>query len=341
MSEIYIGKFANNDDNEVAIVEGDPAEWETNEAGDTLTKYLGSSKNIVIPNLLNGKEIKTIGSLIFAGSEIETIEISNGITTIKDRAFVACRKITGNLIIPNSVNTIESAAFAACTFNGKLVIPNSVEILAEDAFSTSNFTDVEIDMTDIPSKCLGAYGTNKGENITGNLKIGKNVKTIGDEAFADCNFTGNLKISNSVISIGKEVFKSCGSMTGKLTIPNSVTTIGENAFDLVPFTNVEIDMTNIPDNILVSSAAIGELTIGNNVKAIGNQAFSSCHFTGTLNIPNNVSTIGRNAFWNDNNFDNVIIPSSVTIIGTNAFYNIDKSKITNNSSADGYPWGAI
>ena len=65
-----------------------------------------------------------------------------------------------------------------------------------------------------------------------------------------------------------------------------------------------------------------------------------CGFTGNLVLPSNLISIGKKAFQGCNNITTLTIPANVITIGENAFKGIDRDIITNNSSAEGYPWGA-
>lgn len=76
----------NNDQNSTFSVDN-----QTN----TLTKYNGSEKTVVVPTQINGVTIKTIGSKAFSKNNIEKVFIPNNITKIENDAF----SNTNNLII--------------------------------------------------------------------------------------------------------------------------------------------------------------------------------------------------------------------------------------------------
>ena len=229
--------------------------------------------------------------------------IPNSVTEIGDNAFNSCSGLKGKLTIPNSVITIGNSAFSFCSgFTGDLTIPNSVTTIGNEAFSNcSGFTG---DLT-IPNSVttIGESAFNGCTGFTGDLTIPNSVTTIGNKTFKRCTgFNGKLTIPNSVTTIGNSVFFGCKGFTGDLTIPDSVTTIGESAFDGCTGFN-------------------GNLTISNSVTTIGNSAFSYCSgFNGNLTIPNSVTTIGESAFSRCSGFTgDLTIPNSVTTIGISAF----------------------
>ncbi len=129
------------------------------------------------------------------------------VTVIPERAFESCEKLTGDLVIPNTVTSIGDYAFFACLgLKGKLVISDGVTSIGNYAFAW----------------CM---------NLTGDLIIPNSVTRIGDSAFIECKgLNGELILSNSLSVIDKTVFSGCNGIKGKLVIPNSVTSIGDHSF---------------------------------------------------------------------------------------------------------------
>ena len=216
------------------------------------------------------------------------IEFDAPITRIPAQAFKKS-KIQGNLVIPNSVTTIDEEAFYSCPdLNGSLTLPNSLKTIGNGAF-------------------WYCY------SLKGDLIIPNSVSTIGDDAFYLCSgFKGNLTIPNSVTTIGKYAFINCSGFTGNLTIPNSVTTIGKYAFvNCSGFTNLKLseNLTVISDNAFDGCKNLsGELIIPASVKKIGNYAFQSC-----TNINKNSQTPGQ-----------VTLPKSLKFIGINVFIDCEQ-----------------
>ncbi|MBP1562364.1 MAG: leucine-rich repeat domain-containing protein [Oscillospiraceae bacterium] len=95
----------------------------------------------------------------------------------------------------------------------------------------------------------------KNEVIRIPAKIdGKNVTSIGEDAFVGCVGITSIIIPNGVTTIGKNAL-SCHELTS-VTIPNSVTKIGERAFLFC----YELTSVALPDS----------------VTEIGKDAFSGC-----------------------------------------------------------------
>ena len=248
--------------------------------------------------------ITRIPAQAFSNSKIfGDLVIPNSVTTIDDYAFSNCGGLNGSLTLSNSLKTIGTSAFYWCTeLKGNLTLPDSVTTIGDNAFCYCH-------------------------KFTGNLTIPNSVTTIGYGAFSNCSgFTGNLTIPNSVTTIGNGAFQKCFRFTGNLTLPNSVTTIGEYAFnECSGFTNLKLSekLSIIPLEAFSGCTNLsGELVIPASVKEIGREAFSNCSgFTGNLTIPNSVTTIGESTFYKCTGFTGKLtIPNSVTTIGKMAFY---------------------
>ena len=201
------------------------------------------------------------------------IEFDAPITKIPTNAFRR-KKLTGNLVIPNSIKTIEKSAFYGCTgLSGNLTIPNSVTTIGKSAFVN----------------CSG---------FTGNLTIPNSVTTIEELAFRGCTgFKGDLTIPNSVTTIGESVFLGCTGLSGNLTIPNSVTTIGEKAFsNCIGFTgNLTIpnSVTTI-GNFAFSycTGFTGDLSLPKSLEVVGSRSFEFCNKIQTIkfqSLPEGIS----------------------------------------------------
>ena len=108
----------------------------------------------------------------------------------------------------NPVTTIGVEAFAPIDGNELIAIsiPNSVTTIEKKAF----------------------YGC---VHMIGILSGGDNVKSIGEEAFAECWVMQIFLLPNSLETIGDKAFYNCSGVE-EITIPSNVTSIGANAFAL-------------------------------------------------------------------------------------------------------------
>ena len=278
-------------------------------------------------------------------SNIKTVIIKNGVTSIGSCAFYYCTSLT-SITIPDSVTSIGSSAFYGCTSLTSVAIPNSVTSIGSSAFSgCTNLTSITIPDS---VTSIGNYAFSGCTSLT-SVTIPDSVTSIGDWAFSSCTSLTSVTIPDSVTSIGDWAFDGCTSLTSR-AIPDSVTVIGRNAFYNTPYyndksnwingvlymsncllnTNNDFNFTNnyIVENstrVIAGSAFYGctsltSVTIPNSVTSIGNYAFSDCTNLTSVTIGNSVTSIGYYSFKNCDSLTSITIPDSVTSIDDMAFY---------------------
>lgn len=144
--------------------------------------------------------------LFMDGNEIKELVIPNTITSINNYAFRQCSGIN-SISIPNSVTSIGDDAFLYCSGLTSLDIPNSVLTIGSQSF-------------------MGCDG------IT-TLTIGEGLRKIGSSAFQYCKGLKKVKIPNNVVSIGVHSFIECENLT-TLEIGEKVNSIDREAFAYCP-----------------------------------------------------------------------------------------------------------
>ena len=158
-------------------------------------------------------------------------------------------------------------------------------------------------------------------NMLQDVSIGKNVTSIGDNAFSDCYSLASIAIPAGVTSIGSNTFSNCYSLAS-ITIPAEVTSIGSstfsNCFSLASIA-IPAGVTSIGSNTFSNCYSLASITIPAGVTSIGNIAFSGCYSLASITIPDSVTSIGSRAFSNCSSLTSVTIPAGVTSIGDSAF----------------------
>ena len=184
-------------------------------------------------------------------SDIQSLVIEEGVTSIGTGAFYDCRALT-SIAISNSVTSIGFQAFDECIGLSSVTIPNSV-------------------------KSIGDYAFIVCESLT-SVKIGNGVTSIGESAFQQCTSLSSVTLGNSLKTIGTSAFADCSALTS-IVIPNSVTSIGQTAFhDCTGLTSIVIpnSVTSIEYAAFYGCSGLTSLTIGKSVTSIGMYAFKNC-----------------------------------------------------------------
>ena len=248
-----------------------------------------------------------VGSVTILSS-ITVDETSYTVTSIGSSAFYGC--LVTNIVIPDSVTTIESMAFDNCDLLAHVTLGNNVATIGSQAFY------------DCPS--------------LSRITIPASVTEIGFGAFSACPLLLEIQVdeNNSVYKdIDGVLFSKDGSIiynypNGKTntfySIPDSVTSIDSWAFmHSCMLTNIVIgnSITEIENFSFSGCTSLTSITIGNSVTKIGGYAFERCYSLTDINIGNAVSVISYNAFEDCTSLAEIVIPNSVTFIANSAFKN--------------------
>lgn len=124
-----------------------------------MTKLVESLDSADFTNYVLPSTIVEINDFAFYGQrELKSIKLNDGITVIPQGAFIDCKGLR-ELVIPDSVVTIESAVFSGSAIT-RIVIPASVEKIDKDAFF-----NIEDQITIVTSKGSAAERYAKRNNI--------------------------------------------------------------------------------------------------------------------------------------------------------------------------------
>jgi len=173
---------------------------------------------------------------------------------------------------------------------------------ADDFTPGANYALVIPDVIDgKPVVAVGASAFIDKTNFT-TLTIGKNVKTIGNEAFRRTKSMTSVTFAPDGVleTLGESAFRGCDELTA-FVMPNTVTTIG--------------------NYVLQANAKLASVILSNQLTTLSTQALCNCPMLKTVDIPESITKIESKAFWNSNGgLEEITIPSTVTSVASDAFY---------------------
>ena len=288
-----------------------------------------------------------IGEYAFSGcGKLEELNLSKTVITIGDYAFSGCVALK-SITIPTNVTNIGYRLFNDCVGLTDVTISDGVTDVGEDLF----FGCINIENATLPTTVIDYIPKNKlktvvitsGDSIRNRaffgsasllcVTISDSVKSIGDDAFANCNKLTDIRYSgsiaswcgisglNNIMSSSRTLYIGNKELEGKLIISDGIKSIGASAF--------------------VGCSKITSVTIPDSVTSIGESAFFGCNSIETITIPSfaisyipkdalktivitSGKNIGESAFGDCGKLTKVTIPESVRTVGDNAFANCDK-----------------
>ena len=262
------------------------------------------------------------------------------VTQIGSQAFANCTGLTGELVLPSTLETIGYQAFLYCGFTGHLTIPDATLEIGDNAFRRCHgISGVTIGSSvyycgggafTLCNNLMNIYVNPDNPYYDSRDNCNAVIKTSENKLIEACNGT---TIPNTVTSIGEYAFSNRRTLTS-IHIPSSVVSIGRGAFShCLSLEEITVD----PDNSVFDSrdncnaimeTATNTLLYGcintvipEEVTAIGDYAFSGRgYMTGDLILPEGLVSIGEAAFIGCGGLsERLEFPASVVSIGAEAF----------------------
>ncbi len=272
-------------------------------------------KRFIIPAEVEGVPLLTIGASAFTRMSLSNWEvvIPETVTTIESSAFAYSGINAVNL--PEGLKTVGSTAFYSNKL-ASLTLPNSLTSIGTLSFNTNQVTTGDIFIykrtaTGVDYSTLVGYsGKNRANVVIPQTQNGVTLKTIGNSAFKYISLTGGITIPSTVTKIEPQAF-----LLNKLTyIDNGDGNTTRGPFLFSRNTDGSINYTSL----LQYAGQGGHVTIPNGITRIEDNALNYSNITG-ITIPEGVTYIGAGAFSVCKLTGTVVIPSTVTTIGSNAF----------------------
>ncbi len=271
-----------------------------------IEKYIGTSKNVAIPESIDGYTIIGFYDGDTFPSFLEKIHIPDTVEDIYQSLFVdtAMYKnqenwVDGNLCIGDFlVSTMANGAV--------YTVPSHVKHVASSAFEY--YRDVE------------------------EVIIPDNIITIGHGVFDNCTQLKKITLGNGLKSIHFDAFRGCTSLSA-INIPESLKQSDLAAFaheDLYALDAAAINRREESglvyiENCLVSGKSTGsEVSVAEGTNYISRMAFLNNGNMEKVIIPDSVKVIGEGAFWGCDNLESIVLGNGVQAIHDYAFRQCDE-----------------
>ena len=277
------------------------SDFTVNISGSQITGYIGESKSVNIPSVINGKTILYIGDNVFKNKGLTDVIIPNTVESIGISAFEG-NDLT-NIIIPESVKTIKNYAFR----NNKITyftIHLNIENIGSEVFAFNKIKKLTMpvfsNLLNPSSDCGGMFKNNEIDD----LDI-SGVKYISNNMFENNKLKGNIVFPESIIVVGSEAFY--GNEINSFIIKSKDSLIYNC------FTNGTIKNVTFPEGydkfgVSVRNQLIEEVIIPNNC-LVRQDSFNGNPIKKVIVIGNNVD-IRLGAFPDWNNI--VVNPNALT-----------------------------
>ncbi len=184
----------------------------------------GGGHYLTIPETIAGYPVVAIGEGAFENSDLCTVTIPEGVTSIGESAFYRCYRLY-SVSMPDSVTSVGDYAFYGCDDLDNVTISRGLKSIGNYVFfGCSNLTRIYIpESVESIGKCAFS--------LTGllDLTIPDSVTSIDNSAFSGCNRLKSVTIPGGIEKVGKHMFSQCSNLTD-VVIEEGITSIEEGAF---------------------------------------------------------------------------------------------------------------
>lgn len=279
------------------------------------------SENTKLTTVTMGAGIKWISTMFEKCTAMVSIEVSvnnqilaseNGILYNKEKTIIAHvpKAIAGIVDLPESLLKISHSAFSECINIEEIIIPESVETIDNYAF----FNCKKLTTIELPEKLATiSFAMFSGCSSLDNIIIPDNVKLIDTYAFINCSSIETITIPASVETFGEySIFDGCTNLTSICTHLDNTKFSSKDGI-LYNKTKTEI--------IFVPQAISGSITIPGSVLNIGTDAFKDRDKIVNIVLEEGLQTITESAFSGCTSLENMTVPFvGLSLIENNYFY---------------------
>lgn len=319
---------------------------------------------IVIPEIINAKEITRIGEEAFCHGDVNSITLPNTIRHIGEEAF--CGDNIDSIVISNSAVSIVDGSFSDIDGDLYIIKPAEKNLNVFDLPTESNLYACDgVNEESDPINCENAYPDVYRNQLdqdsaqalidaNGHAEIPSSYTMIEDAAFMNTELK-SIKLADSILHIGEEAFY--GTNLDSIVLPSSVISIVDAFTDfqgdiyIIKPADQNLDVFDFP--------AEANLYACDNVSEEGNPLNCENAYTdvvrnqldqdsaqalidsdGHAQVPSFYTMIGEGAFA-DTELNSITLPNTILHIGEESFYGTNLDSIVLPSSVISLVHGAF
>ncbi len=302
-----------------ALTEGD---WEFQLLDNkvTITAYVGTDTDIVVPDTLAGTPVTAVKTLNLKNLDVISITFPSSVRSI-DAIFYSGRDTLETVVLPERLTTLAPAIFSKCTALKNVTLPSSLAVINERAFEyCTSLTKIELPAGIMEIADNAFYGCTALEEI--NLSECFNLMSIGGNVFFGCTSLKAVDLStcSMLTSIGRNLFIECSSLTS-IKFPTDIKEIPTLiCWGCTSLKNVEMPntVTKISQMAFAGCTALDRIILPSSIKEIDQGAFGYCNSLLEVVIPYGTESISLDAFAECENLQALYVPDTVTFLHSRA-----------------------
>ncbi len=253
--------------------------------------------------------------------------IPNTITSINKYQFYGFNELT-SIVIPNSITSTGSSAFEECSSLENVYYDGTIEEWCNITFDSESSNPIyyATNLYFLDENGDIEYHGKKYSILPNVLVLTDGIEKMSSYAFYNCSSLISITIPNSVTSIGESAFYNCSSLQnvyydGTIEEWCNITFSSYDSNPMYYATNLYLldENGDIEYHGKKYSILPNELVIPNTITSINNYAFYGCSSLTSVVLSDSLIGIGKAAFDACSSLTSIEIPNSVESIGQSAF----------------------
>lgn len=260
--------------------------YNENYKGIEITAYKGNDSKVVIPTVIDGVSVNSIGAYAFYNEEhIQQISIPEGIDYLGVNCFSGCGFY--KVEMPKNIEYMDESVFSSCSFLEEVSLPLNISSIPMGTFANCSSLKSVNNMKNVSEIGEAAFEMSGIKNI--DLSKCKKLRIIRESAFRACQFK-EIKLPASLKVIGEDAFLEC-SFLEKVSFQkgSQLNTIGYGAFQ--------------------SCTDLKSITLPKKLKEIDSRAFYYCRKLNTIKFQGNVPKMAGGVFSKINSKATFYVPN--------------------------------
>ena len=237
-----------------------------------ITKYIGTEKDVVVPEQIDGINVVSIGKNAFAKTAIDSVVIPDSVEEIGEKGFFKCENLKSSTL-SKKCSVVGSQAFEGCKQLEEIAFGDGVTELGTDCFKN----------------CEGLKKVIFGDNMT----------TIGYSCFKNCKSLTDVKLPKKLKKLDGDTFKGCKSLKTVTLNADLKSLSADEFYDCTSLTNIVIPkkIKYIYSGTFKNCKSLKSVTFKGTIKGFAQEAFANCKNLKSIKGKIVISKgIGSNAF---------------------------------------------
>lgn len=218
--------------------------------GAIISKYVGTSKTVTIPDTLGGSPVFEIGNTSFQSQLITSVTIPSTVKKIGTAAFN--QNSLTSVVLPESLTSLGASAFKENNLTS-IAVPSGITTLPDYLFQYNKITSV-----DVPSHIVSIGKSVFDANQLTSVTLHEGLKTIDEASFRGNKLTEITLPSTMTAVYGGGVFIGNQTTASNFTIRGYDSAASVKAYsDSVGHTYVSLGSVYVPP-VIPPSGATGD-----------------------------------------------------------------------------------